>query len=153
MSTTGMKNTKAIDKIQERFRLKRDEKGDLKLLNGKPEVDSAVTVAVSCHTHLEESWAGIHEHASLKCDEDVGEEIGSVLVQIKTPGAKRGRWIVYARPIENTEGKVEKDVEVIPGIVSKKTDDLHVENITIINTGGPETEYIIIGNNKICIPC
>ncbi len=81
------------------------------------------------------SWDEIRDHAKSKCLDH--EQIGAVIVQIVETGddKQKSRFIDYCHP------RVDHHITVNTGANLTKQQDLHVQQITIINTGEPNTEY------------
>lgn len=91
-------------------------------------------VAVDCDTNLAATWPEMYKHAKDQCEGD--EKIGCVIVQLIAPKAKEGRWIDYSKARGGGH-----EITVNTGCDVKKIDDVHIEHITILNTGGDNTEY------------
>jgi hypothetical protein len=98
-------------------------------------------VAAECDANLAASWPEMYTH--LQTQLKGSEEIGCVIVHIRKPDEKGGgRWIDYSapRPGQDTSGHPHR-ITVNKCLKLEKAKDVHTQTITIINTGGPDTNY------------
>ncbi len=128
MSITTSANTRKIEKKDERINPKIDM--SVKGLTNDP----TVVVAAEFDPNDEHrSWDEIRDH--LKSTLQKNETIATVIVRIAKEGEQASRWIDYSAPREG------HNITVNPGAKLEKTDNLHWETLTIIDTGGPNTNY------------
>ncbi len=140
-----------IGQGDERKGHQRDANGKLIIQNNQP-IKNDEVVAAKVDLQIQKNWEHIYSHATgkLKTVEvnqttETVEEIRSVLVHIYDKVEKKSRWIVYAN------GDVTGELTVNPGLKSETTDDMIIQNITFVDTGGPNTQYYHFPNcEKIC---